>query len=146
MIYMSEKTFLDALKPGDKVAVKDRALNSFARDFGYRIYTVVKISPKRTKFSCQNVAGETVDFVDFDKHGSHRTGSGFHSHYFDMEPVTEETYASIKRDTALIEAKRLASGLEGHLIAFQRDNNPDPIKVERFLESCYELKVLFDID
>lgn len=139
---MSDQTFLDSLEPGDNVAVRDRKISSFGGDHGYRIYTVEKISPKRTKFSCKNAAGESVDF---DKHGGYRTGAGFHSHYFDMEPVTEEILVSIRQDTALIKAKRVAEKLSDAIGDFAR-SNPNPARVDQFLESCSELKVLFGID
>jgi hypothetical protein len=141
---MSDSNFLDALKPGDKVAVKSRRLDAFGRNTGYRIYTVEKISAKRTKFSCQG-SGDNIS-LDFDKHGGHRTGSGAWSTYLHMEPVTEETLTSIKRDTAVIKARVLASKLETALVKFHREENPDMFKVENFLEASEKLRLLLGID
>lgn len=116
-----DKKFLDSLKPGDLVAVRDRRLGgAFSRSFGYRRYKVVKITPTRKRFDLvrmtKTTAGDLVpvepqEVVEF-KEGYHVVGGGFSREVFSIEPFTDLVEQSILDDNVRQNFHNLSYDLE----------------------------------
>jgi hypothetical protein len=90
--------FLEGLKVGDQVVVRDRYLSE--REYGPRIYRVEYITPKRSRFDLIIKGG--LEMVSFDKNGCRRTGGGWHSETFVIEPVSPGIGEEIAKDSVLI--------------------------------------------
>lgn len=93
--------WLKTLKVGDKVAANTRQLPGFQRNFGYKILTITKTTPKKTRFEA---VGPDSEVYSFGKEGSFVTGSTYSRVYHQMVPVTGEVMASIQEDTLNIRA------------------------------------------
>ena len=134
---------INALKVGDKVAVKTRQLSAgFRRDYGYQIHTVKKITPSRTKIVTLNP--DSVEWT-FGKEGSCRVGSGWNSNHFYIEPVTAEVMEQIRLDTITIRADnrkwRLIKKLEEVRDAFHERGEMFHLE---FLAASDQLMALLD--
>lgn len=126
---MSE--FLDNLKEGDKVVLRNRRLDTFGRRTGPAIYTVKRIPPKRSKIVLAAADGSELE-VKGGWNGMAR-----------LEPYTPEIDAEILLNDALIKAKNRAWQLTEQLRYFERqaDDLP-PEEIARFLEASKHLVIL----
>jgi hypothetical protein len=125
------KTWLSSLKAGDVVAVKDRTLQGGYSEaiYGYQLYTVRYITPKRTRFDCwlpdltvspsQAFDVSLRSEVSFDREGLHRIRSMYCRESFWLQPVTPEISQSIIDDDnkkeSISSIKKLARHLEAML-------------------------------
>lgn len=101
---MSNATWLDTLQVGDVVAVRNRP-GVQGHSLGYQRYTVVDISPKRTKFSVRSNGDQGI--LDFNRNGVRKTGGGVFDRLMELAPFTKDIETSIARDDTYIKARRL---------------------------------------
>jgi len=133
----ADQKFLDSLKPGSQFVLRNRRLDTFGRRHGPQIYEVVKITPKRTKFTVRRI-GSTEEF-DIKGHGTHVVGGGFGREWFPMLPYSQDIDAEMARNTAFIVSKNRASRMEGNLHLFERLEEIDHERVEEFLRLSHDL-------
>jgi hypothetical protein len=92
------------LQVGGVVVVRNRSVVQ-GRSLGYQRYTVVDISPKRTKFSVRS--NENQGILEFNRNGVRKTGGGVFDRSMELAPLTKDIETSIARDDTYIEARRL---------------------------------------
>jgi hypothetical protein len=112
--------FLASLKVGDKVAVKNRPVgNPLRREYGWRIYTIAHITPKR-RFDVVRGGHPTILFsADGDIKQTRNSGGPFCR----LEPATSEVLDGIISDNRLVKALNAASKLENILRDLQREDS-----------------------
>jgi len=126
--------FIDSLKVGDLVAVRNRRLDAFGKDLGYVIYKVMYITPKRTRF---DIWAEGWNTRTADKRGF-ITGT-----YSRMMPVTDEIRASIDVDTQRIKASRRVDVVLKSSKLFD-EHQEEPSFVAEFLDATEPIKNLME--
>jgi len=139
---VDRSNWLDSLKEGEQVASKTRRLGGIGHNYGYKVFRIVKITPKRSRF---DVVGPDSEQISFDRDGCYVVGSSWSRHVFRLAPLTPEVYEEIKQDTMLIRAEnrryRLTKKLD-ELRSNFTDMGPD-FHLE-FLGASEQLMALLD--
>ncbi len=141
----ADQKWLDSLKPGDKFVMKTRHLDTFGRRRGPRIYQVVKIPPKRSKFVVRALLQDgNADGQEFEikGHGTYITGGGFHKDYDDMLPYTPEVDEQIIKDNFFIRSKNRAGELQELCRLYERLEEIPHEEVAAFIAASKDLLVL----
>jgi hypothetical protein len=133
--------WLDSLKVGDQVAANTRQLPGFQRNFGYKIFRITKITPKRTRFE---VIGPDSETHVFGRDGSFSTGSTYNMAIHRMAPVTAEVMASIQADTLNIRADNRRYRLVNKLEELRSTLKDKPDLHLEFLGASEQLMALLD--
>ena len=122
------RAWLASLKVGDTVAVKDLDLDpsraySYNRLYGYRCYSVAKITPKRTRIDC--IYDNPASLISFSGDGFRSTGGGF---LFLLEPLTPEVSQAVFDDqkwmrnvSTILNAKRQLEAMLEKIDSVPRD-------------------------
>lgn len=104
--------WLKNLKEGDEVALDVRRLPDWTNRFGYKLFRVIKITPKKTRFDIALMS----ESYSLNARGEVQSGSTYNRFYHKMVPVTAEVMASIQADTLAIKVDnrryRLTNKLE----------------------------------
>lgn len=130
---VDQEAFLAGLKPGDKVVLRNRKLDTWGRRHGPTIYTVARIPPKRSKMVLVDPKGVELE-VKGGWNGMAR-----------IEPYTDEVLVEIKRDSAVLTAKARAYRIHDQLRTFdQKALDLSPDQIARFLEHTKMLAVFLD--
>lgn len=127
--------FLESLKVGDQVVVRNRRLDTWNRNHGPNIYTVVSFTPKRKKFVLRDAGNRTLDLSDRQLAG--------------IEPLTAAARKEHDDDTVRIRARAVASKMLYLLPRFEEFSHSESIEgLIAFLDSTEllmeYLKVLQD--
>lgn len=121
MTIMDTLTFLDALKPGDKVAIRTRDVGGLSKhEKGYIGWNVESISAKRTKIVVtrqKKVDGKVVgtESMVFNARGENVEGTSWSRHVYKLEPITEEIMNSIMHDSCVIKSRKALGHALEHL-------------------------------
>lgn len=141
--YEGRLKFVEGLKVGDKAAARTRRMGGgFSRSFGYQIFTIKKVTPTRAKIVA--VCPDSTEWT-FGKGGTCRTGSGWQSEHYQLEPVTPEVMESIRLDNIRIKASnrkwRLIEKLTEVRDAFEEKDEMFHLE---FISSSNQLMALLD--
>jgi len=137
--------FLAGLRVGDKIATLTRRLpqTTFSRRrYGFEVYTLTAITPKRGKFDAVDKSGSEISF---NKDGLCKSLSLDRS-WLTMEPVTELVLESILQDDLYVKAEDRRCRLERKLakaVTKFEESSADPFW-GRFTEASEALLKLLD--
>lgn len=128
---MTQEEFLRTCKAGDKAIVRDRRMDTFGRTYGYRIYTLTNVPPKRSKFVAKAPDGQEVEF---NKHGVVRIGGTWGESFY-LEAFHEEALISIEEDDKRLKALHRAERMETEFHTLVRNFKMlNKEEIDRFLE------------
>lgn len=123
--------FLDSLKEGDLVVIRNRRLDTWGRRSGPAIYRVQKITPKRTQFFLLSSAGTELKL----------SGRGYDG-LAAMQPYEPKVLDEIERDTKALRAQNRAWKMHEQLRSFERSIwERTPEEIAAFLEVTKQVEL-----
>jgi hypothetical protein len=123
--------FLDNLKPGDLVVIRNRRLDTWGRRTGPVVYRVQNITPKRSRFDLLSSTGTELKL----------SGRGYDGPAA-MEPYEPKVLDEIERDNKFLRAKNRAWKMHEQLRVFEQTlTERTPEEIASFLELTKQVEL-----